>query len=164
MSDISIENTAVKLLKEKGLTVFTAESCTGGLICKLITDISGASAVLKGGIVCYTNEIKTSVLGVKTQTINEFTEVSEQCCAEMAERARLLSGSDFGLSVTGYASGGDGVPDAMAGVVFLGISDLNGNDVRKVKFDGTRDGVRQSAARFLLGLLVDRIRNFKEGE
>ncbi len=164
MPDALIEKSAVDILNKNALTVFTAESCTGGLICKLITDISGASAVLKGGVVCYRNEIKISVLGVKEETIREFTEVSEQCCAEMAEGARRLSGSDIGLSATGYASGGEGVPPHMAGVVFLGISDMYGTEVQKVRFDGTRDEVRQGAAHFLLEVLVKRINNYMEGK
>lgn len=162
MSDNLTAKAAVCALKEKGLTVFTAESCTGGLICKLITDVPGASSVLKGGVVSYVNEIKTSVLKVKKETIDSFTEVSEQCCAEMAEGARGLSGSSIGLSTTGYASGGEGVPDNMVGVVFLGISDAYGTEVHRVKFEGNRREVREGASITLLEILVRRIKNYGE--
>lgn len=157
MSQQGIEYRVVKLLKEKSLTVFTAESCTGGLICKLLTDVPGASSVVRGGVISYVNEIKMSVLGVKSQTIEKYTEVSESCCAEMAQGAVELSGADIGLSVTGYASDGEGVPQGMAGIVFVGICDKNGTDVTRIKLDGTREEVRQTAAERLLKLLCDRM-------
>lgn len=82
------EEFVVSYLTERGLTLFAAESCTGGLVCKRITDVPGASRVLKGGVVSYTNGIKTDLLGVLPETIARHTEVSEQCAAEMAQGAR----------------------------------------------------------------------------
>lgn len=161
MSDNSLLAAVVDTLKRMSLTVFTAESCTGGLISKMITDVSGASEVIKGGIVCYVNEIKTSLLGVKKETIKEYTEVSEQCCYEMAECAKRISGADIGLSTTGYASGGDGVPPDMVGVVYIGISDSFGTSVMRLSLNGDRNEVRTEAAHELLEVLIGRLEAYE---
>ncbi len=157
----SLEKSVVYELSQRGMTLFTAESCTGGLICKLITDVSGASRVLKGGIVSYVNEIKMNMLGVPSEIIDAYTEVSAECAEKMAEGARTVSGSDFGISTTGYANGGGGVPENMAGVVFISVSDNNGSEVRRFKFDGNRDEVREQAAAKAMELLLHRL---KEGK
>ncbi len=154
MTEYILSERVVSCLREKGLTVFTAESCTGGLISKMLTDVSGASSVVLGGIVSYTNEIKESLLGVDPETIDTYTAVSEQCCHEMAEGARRVSGADIGISTTGYASGGEGVPPDMAGVVYIGISDRYGTSVLRLSLDGTRDEVRRGAASELLETLL----------
>ena len=153
----SLKKRVVCGLKAKGLTLFTAESCTGGLICKLITDVSGASGVLKGGIVSYVNEIKMNILKVPKEIIDTCTEVSAECAEKMAEGARMISGADFGISTTGYASGGEGVPEDMTGVVFISVSDCNGNKVERCKFEGNRDEVREQAAEKAMELLLTRL-------
>lgn len=157
MEQSKIEYKVIKELREKDITVFTAESCTGGMICKLLTDVSGASSCVKGGVVCYVNEIKTGILGVDEAVIDAHTEISAECAEAMAECARRISGSDIGLSTTGYASGGEGVPSDMAGVVYLGISDKNGTCVYRVKFEGGRDKVRIDASRKILELLYSKL-------
>lgn len=113
---------AVMILLEKGLTVTFAESCTGGLLCKSITDIPGASAVFHGGAVTYSNDIKISVTGVSPKTIEEFTEVSYGCAAEMAEGARRVFGADISVSATGYAGPGGGTEKDPVGTVYVGVS------------------------------------------
>lgn len=150
----SLKSAVVSELKKRGATLFVAESCTGGLICKLITDVSGASSVLKGGIVSYVNEIKMNMLGVPSDIIDKYTEVSYECAEKMAEGAKASSGADFSLSSTGYASGGDGVPQGMEGVVFIGLSDKNGTQSHRFKFEGTRDEVRSQAAEKAMELLL----------
>lgn len=157
----SLKKSVVYELSQRGMTLFTAESCTGGLICKLITDVSGASQVLKGGIVSYVNEIKMNVLGVPSEIIDTYTEVSAECAEKMAEGARTVSGADFGISTTGYASGGSGVPENMSGVVFISVSDNNGNEVHRFKFCGNRDEVREQASAKAMELLLHRL---KEGK
>lgn len=112
----------VKLLEGKGKTVSVAESCTGGLMGKLITDVSGASSVFCGGIISYTNDVKTDVLGVSKDTIKEHTEVSYQTAAEMAIKAREKFKADFAISATGFAGPRGGREDAPVGTVFVGIS------------------------------------------
>ncbi len=102
--DVScIEEAAVALLKEKNLTVATAESCTGGYVAKRITDIPGASSVFRHGVITYANEVKEKVLGVKHSTLEKFGAVSEETALEMAAGIRRISGADIGISVTGFA-------------------------------------------------------------
>ena len=96
----------VATLAERGLTVATAESFTGGYIGKLITDVPGSSAVFRGAIVAYVNEIKENLLGVSPDTIEKHTEVSFEAALEMAEGVRRLFGSDIAISTTGYAGKG----------------------------------------------------------
>lgn len=150
-----MERSVVKYLTEKRLTLFAAESCTGGLVCKRITDVPGASAVLKGGVVSYTNEIKMRLLGVSQETIAVYTEVSAECASEMAKGAKEVSGADIGVSATGYASGGVGVPEGMAGVVFIGYCDKNGTKVKKLRLKGDRSQVREAAVQNIFGMILD---------
>lgn len=103
----SIEEKVVQLLKEKKLTVATAESCTAGYIAKRITDISGASSVFKHGIITYANEVKEKALGVRRETLEAHGAVSEETAREMASGVRRVTGADIGISVTGFAG-----PDA----------------------------------------------------
>ena len=145
----------VKALKDRGLTVFTAESCTGGLIAKKITDVPGASAVLNGGIISYTNAIKSGLLRVKKRTLARYTAVSAQVAEEMAAGAARFG--DIGISVTGYASGGDGVPDGDTGLVFIGIAQNNGVAVEKHMFSGTRSEIREQAAEAAIDLILKEI-------
>ncbi len=150
-----MEQSVVKYLTEKGLTLFAAESCTGRLVCKRITDVPGASAVLKGGVVSYTNEIKMRLLGVSQETIAVYTEVSAECASEMAKGAKEVSGADIGVSATGYASGGVGVPEGMAGVVFIGYCDKTGTKVKKLRLKGNRSQVREAAVQNIFGMILD---------
>ena len=156
--DTTLKEAVVKRLAECGLTLFTAESCTGGLAAKEITDVSGSSRVLKGGIVSYTNEIKQGLLGVSPETIARYTEVSEACAAEMAEGARRLSGADLGISSTGYAEDGAGVPEGMAGVVFVALSHTNGTHVERLTLTGSREYVRQLAVKHLFTMILNHCR------
>ncbi len=125
----SIEETLVALLKEKGLTVAFAESCTGGLCGKRITDISGASEVFHCGVVSYANEIKHKILGVQSETLEKHTAVSESTAKEMAEGVRHLSGSDYGVSITGYAGPGN---EDEVGLIFIGVSSAKGTTVKRL--------------------------------
>lgn len=152
--DTTLKEAVVKRLAERGLTLFAAESCTGGLLAKELTDVSGSSRVLKGGVVSYTNEIKEGLLGVSPETIARYTEVSEACAAEMAEGARRLSGADLGISSTGYAEGGAGVPAGMAGVVFVALADQNGTRVERLTLTGSREYVRKLAVKHMFAMLL----------
>ena len=124
----SIEEAVAKLLMERKQTVAFAESCTGGLCAKRLTDIPGTSEIFHCGVVSYSNDIKMKVLGVKAETIEKYTEVSAECAKEMAEGARLLSGADYAVSITGYAGPGD---DEEVGLIYIGISSKN--ETRAVK-------------------------------
>ena len=118
----SIEEAVAKLLIERHETVAFAESCTGGLCAKRLTDISGASKIFHCGVVSYSNEIKHKVLGVKKETLDKYTAVSEQTANEMAQGVRLMADSDYGVSITGYAGPGN---DEEVGTIYIGVSTKN---------------------------------------
>ena len=150
-----IANLTVKALKEKQATLATAESCTGGLIAKSITDISGSSAVLAGGMVTYTNRVKTEVLGVDASVIKEHTEVSHACAEAMAKRAREVFGTDYALSATGYAGPGGGTEKDPTGTVYIGIATPNGVRSERVCVENaTRAQVRNTVAHHALTMLM----------
>lgn len=149
---------AVKTLKEKSATVATAESCTGGLIAKSITDIAGSSAVLAGGMVTYTNRIKIDVLGVDAAIIEQHTEVSHACAKAMAERAKAMFGTDYALSATGYAGPGGGTEKDPTGTVYIGIATPNGSRSERVCVENaTRAQVRNTVAYYALTMLLNEI-------
>lgn len=147
----------VRQFTEAGRTVSTAESCTGGLIAKLITDIPGSSAVLKGGCVSYTNEIKEKVLGVDPKTIETDTEVSLACAREMADGARRLFGTDVAVSTTGYAGPGGGTTENPVGTVYIGLSTAAGTEAFRMTAPSgsTRAQVRLSAAKEALSAVIN---------
>ena len=149
---------AVKALKEKGSTLATAESCTGGLIAKSITDVAGSSAVLAGGMVTYTNRIKTDVLGVDASIIEEHTEVSHACAKAMAERARETFGTDYALSATGYAGPGGGTEKDPTGTVYIGIATPKGVRSERICVENaTRTQVRNTVTYHALTMLLSEI-------
>lgn len=115
----SLQNALVQQLQEKNRQVATAESCTAGLVSKRITEIAGSSQVFECGIVSYSNRIKAQLLGVSQETIDNYTEVSEQAAREMARGVRKLSGADIGISVTGIAGPGGGTPEKPVGLVYV---------------------------------------------
>lgn len=134
----SIEKVLVDKLCERGLTLSAAESCTGGLIAKRITDIPGCSQVFLGGCVTYTNEIKERLLGVSHETLEKYGAVSYQTAMEMARGVRERTGSDVGISATGIAGPGGGSEETPVGTVFLGISTAEGDNYRKLSLSSNR--------------------------
>ncbi len=118
---MNINEALVVLLAQKGLKIATAESCTGGLLAKLITDVSGASAVFDYGIVSYANEIKWGQLGVKRETVETYGAVSEQTAREMAQCAAKNAGADIGLSTTGIAGPTGGTAEKPNGTCYIGV-------------------------------------------
>lgn len=159
----SLEETLLHLLLERGETVALAESCTGGLIAKRITDLPGSSAVFHCGVVSYANEIKEGLLGVKKETIEKYTEVSPECAAEMAEGVRRLSGADYGLSVTGISGPGGASEGKPVGLAYIGFARKDGTDVVRLvtgRQIDSRDYNRVSAASTALHTLL---RYLKDG-
>lgn len=126
----SIEEAVAKLLIDKKQSVAFAESCTGGLCAKRLTDISGASEIFHCGVVSYSNEIKHKILGVKTETLEKYTAVSEECAKEMAKGVRLLADADYGVSITGYA--GPGYSEEV-GTIYLAVASENDIRVKKLQ-------------------------------
>ncbi|GAA4826597.1 competence/damage-inducible protein A [Algivirga pacifica] len=117
--DIDLEVLVVEKLKQKGLKLATAESCTGGLLADQITNIPGVSAVYQGGIVSYSNEVKMSQLGVKEETLRTHGAVSEETAREMAEQVRERYGADFGISTTGIAGPDGGTEEKPVGTIWI---------------------------------------------
>lgn len=120
--DMDVLEAVASLLSEKGLTVATAESCTGGMLGSLFTSLSGSSKYYTGGVVSYQNEVKESVLHVETNTLQEFGAVSKQTAEEMAIGVRQLLKSNFAISITGIAGPNGGSIHKPVGTVFIGIS------------------------------------------
>ena len=126
----SLEETCFRLLKEKGLTLATAESCTGGRVAERITALPGVSAVYRGGVVSYWTSVKADVLGVPQETLDAHGAVSEETARAMAEGARRITGADIAVSVTGVAgpeSDERGVP---VGIVYIGLAAPDGTFCR----------------------------------
>ena len=145
---------AVNLLKAKGLTVTFAESCTGGLLGKSITDVPGASAVFHGGAITYSNDIKIKVTGVSPDTIDKYTEVSFRCAEEMAVGAARLFGADIGISATGYAGPGGGTDENPVGTVYTGVYARGKICSYRLYYPGkSRDEIRRAVTLFSAYLL-----------
>lgn len=141
------ETALVRLFTDRGLTVATAESCTGGMIGQRITAIPGASAVYLGGCITYTNEQKILQLGVNPATIDTHTEVSAETAAEMAAGVREKLGADVGLSTTGYAGPGGGTEENPVGTVYVAVATQDGVTVQRLYYrQKSRDYVREAAA------------------
>ena len=129
----SIEQRVVELLKEKNLTIATAESCTAGYIPKRITDISGASSVFGFGAITYSNEMKQKILGVREETLASFGAVSEQTAREMAAGIRRVSGADIGISVTGIAGPNSDGTNKPVGLCYIAIDTEDYKSVEKIE-------------------------------
>ena len=141
----------VEKLKEKGATLSSAESFTGGLIGKLVTDVSGSSAVFNGGVIAYVNEIKEGLLGVKPETIERYTEVSFLAAAEMADGARRVFKSDIAVATTGFAGPTGGNENDPVGTVYVAIATSDNVTVFRIVYAGellVRDTVRTCSALF----------------
>jgi len=143
----------VKLLKEKNATISTAESCTGGLIAKMLTDFPGSSAYFIQGAVTYSNESKVQRLGVSPDTLEQFGAVSEQVCHAMTSGMRKLSGTDYAIAVTGIAGPDGGTEEKPVGLVWIGLADRSGVEVHRGNFAGDREIIRERAANTAFFLL-----------
>lgn len=139
----------------QGKTLVTAESCTGGMIGAELTAIPGSSAVYKGGIISYCNEVKESVLGVPKAILDEVGAVSAPVAEAMASGARKSLNADIAISVTGLAGPGGDEFGNPVGTVFVGYCDKNTCLSRKFRFDGDRDEVRHQAVIQALMLILE---------
>ncbi len=145
----NVETALVRTLSARGMTVATAESCTGGMIGERLTSVPGSSAVYVGGFVTYVNEMKIRLLGVSPDTIAAHTEVSAEVVAEMADGARRRTGADIGIATTGYAGPGGGTEEKPVGTVFVGISTANDTKVHRLYYHrrgNARQYVREAAS------------------
>ena len=147
MDDKLLDETVAKLFRNRCLTLSLAESCSGGLIAKRITDIPGSSGYFIEGVVTYSNESKMRLLGVPAEVLNRFGAVSAECAVAMATGTRLASGSDLGLAVTGIAGPDGGSEDKPVGTVFISLAAPDGCWAERFQFSGNRDDVRTLTAR-----------------
>lgn len=151
------------LLHKAGLTVATAESCTGGLVAKMLTDIAGSSAWMKGGWVTYSNERKMADLGVAQEPLERFGAVSEPVAEAMARGALRRAGTDFALSLTGIAGPGGGSEAKPVGLVYIGLAERAAGGaeprvrVERAIFPGDRGQIRDRAAKTALNMLRIRL-------
>jgi nicotinamide-nucleotide amidase len=152
-----LEKAIGNLLREKGLTLSIAESCTGGLICDRITNIPGSSDYFMGGMVNYSNESKAEYLGVPLVEIRKYGAVSSRVAGKMAQGVRKAFGTTFGLSTTGVAGPTGGTKRSPIGRVFIGLSDGRRTWVRKEDLKGKRREIKRAASERGLLFLYERL-------
>ena len=152
---LSLSNSVGNILLEQGLTISTAESCTGGLLSHALTARSGSSAYFMGGVVAYSNAIKERILGVQPETLLAYGAVSKQTAREMADGVRLKFETDIGLSTTGIAGPTGGTPEKPVGLVWIGISTPGGTRAFECQFEGGRLDIMRSTVFEVLNRLID---------
>lgn len=148
-----------QLLLSDQMTLSSAESCTGGLIQKLLTDQPGSSAYVAGGVVTYSNQAKQDLLKVKEETLNVFGAVSKECAEEMLIGLKKLFDTDFHISVTGIAGPDGGSDEKPVGLVYIGISFKDTQDIYQMRFIGTRDSIRFKVAEFVFYKMIKILEN-----
>lgn len=164
MTDDAVEDQIGNELQERGETIAVAESCTGGLVGSLITDVPGASDYFIGGIISYMNQTKMQLLAISRESLTQHGPVSEPVAREMAQHIRDEADADWGLSTTGYAGPTSESDDESVGTVYIGIAyactstDSPFVTVEKHQFDGTRQEIRERIAKQALSSTLTQIR------
>lgn len=155
----TVAECVVKYMIQLGKTLCTAESCTGGMLSQMVTSVPGASNIFLGGVCTYTEEIKQRILGVKKETLTEYTVYSKQVASEMSKGAKKVFGADVAVGITGIAGPGsiDGKP---AGTVYISVRDDDDEIVRELKVhelvhDPDRAAVREVSARAALEMVME---------
>jgi nicotinamide-nucleotide amidase len=157
VGDDPLEVRVLRALEAKGQTLVTAESCTGGLVAKRLTDVAGSSAVVLGGIVSYANAVKEAFLGVTPAVLGAHGAVSEEVARTMAEGARAKMGATWAVAITGIAGPGGGSADKPVGLVWFAVAGPEGTTAVKKKLpDFGRERVREMAAAAALRLVLER--------
>jgi nicotinamide-nucleotide amidase len=163
--DETLESAVGRLLNERGATLALAESCTGGLLAKRLTDVPGSSTYFKEGLVVYSNESKERLLGVANAMLLEHGAVSEPVARKMAEGARKRAGTDYGLSITGIAGPDGGTEEKPVGLVFVGLSDEGATFAERLDLSAwakSRGAIRERSANRAFDLLRLRLQERKE--
>ena len=144
--DTSVLEDFHKVALTTGVTIGTAESCTGGLVGKMLTDLGGSSGYYQGGVISYANAVKEQVLGVSSETLATYGAVSEETAKEMVEGVFRVLRTDYAIATTGIAGPGGGSQEKPVGLVYIGIGTPRGITVHKEIFIGDRDSIRKSVA------------------
>ena len=152
-----LEHALGRILTERKLTLAVAESCTGGLISDRITNVSGSSAYFERGVIAYSNESKTHLLGIPEHLIDTHGAVSREVAEAMAEGIRRVAGTDIGLSTTGIAGPTGGTTEKPVGLVWIGYADPNGTVALKLNLGDDRLRIKQRAAEAALELVRRRL-------
>ena len=160
---MAVEEEIGSLLVLQGLTLVTAESCTGGLVAHCITNVSGSSTYYLGGFVAYANEMKEQFLGVQLSTLLAYGAVSEETAREMARGARLRAGADVAVSVTGIAGPTGGTPDKPVGLVYIALSAADAELCQRHVWQGDRLANKEQSAEAALQLIRRYLRERSEG-
>ena len=161
---ILLEQTLGPLLRLRGLKLATAESCTGGLVADHITDVPGSSDYFVGGVVAYAYEAKVALLHVSWDTLRLHGAVSRETVIEMARGVRTALGGDIGLSVSGIAGPGGGLPEKPVGATWIGLSARDGDWARKFVWDGDRRANKESSTQAALQFVLDYLdKNLENG-
>jgi nicotinamide-nucleotide amidase len=153
VDDETLEDVVGRLLRERGMTIAVAESCTGGRIASRITGVSGSSTYFERGVVTYSNASKTALLGVPADMISAHGAVSQEVARAMAEGIRLTAGTSIGISTTGVAGPTGGSEEKPVGLVYVGYADAKESFALKFRFGDGRDRVMERAAAAALELL-----------
>ncbi len=148
-----VEEIVLDLCRDRGLTLATAESCTGGLIGARLTDIAGSSDVFLGGVIAYSNDVKEQQLGVPGELLRELGAVSAEVGAAMAAGARKELGADVAIADTGVAGPGGGTPEKPVGLVFVAVESPFGGSTERFQLPGDREAVRARACALALHLI-----------
>ena len=150
----SLRGEIIKYFTEKGKTISAAESCTGGLLAAKLTAISGASAVIEGTMVTYSNQIKQKWLGVKEDTLNSYGAVSKECVDEMLDGIQKASGADIAIAISGIAGPTGGTDEKPVGTVYIGVKNGEKKEIKKYLFNGDRSFIQEQSARTALEMLI----------
>lgn len=148
-----------RLLTERGLTIASAESCTGGLLMHRLTNVPGSSSYFLGGVVAYSNPVKHSLLGVQENTLNVFGAVSEQVAAAMARGARGLLGTDLAVGITGIAGPDGGTPDKPVGLTYIALTASDMSLVQRFVWDGDRVINKEESVEAALKIILTYLQN-----
>ena len=151
-----IAKNAMDKLIEKNMTISFAESCTGGLLTKYMTDIPGSSAVLEGGVCAYSNEVKKAILGVSESALETYGAVSGSVALQMARGTRLLMKTDIGVGTTGIAGPDSDNTKKPVGLVYAALALPGGRYIlRELRLSGDRENIRETAVREVFSLIAE---------
>lgn len=160
---MSLTEDLASRIRAAGLTLATAESCTGGLIGHLITDTPGSSRWFRGGLIAYSNMAKTEILGVDAGLIEAHGAVSPEVAEAMARRARERFGADLAVSTTGIAGPTGGTPEKPVGLVYLGLASAGGLRSERFVWPFNRQGNKEASAEQALQMLIDQLLKDAQG-